>query len=340
MKILFIFTGGTIGSTEEQGVISARVGKAYSIIAAYEKKYGIDFEYDIKEPYTEVSENNTGHHIKTLCACVKESLSQTYDGIIITHGSDTLQYSAAALSYCLGLDTPLVCLVAANAPIEKDSSNALDNLRGAVLFIRTGTGRGVFAVYRNAASHRIRVHRGTRLIGPKAYSDDLSSAKKSIFGEFDRELNFIKSPDHREYPDAIEPFDPKVLSENNNSALMLFSYPAMRYPEIGEGVRYVIFNTYHSGTLNTGSDAAKRFFTEARERGIPVYATGISTGARYSSALLFEELGITPVYELSPVAAYVKLWLAYASGSDPLKILSSSLSGDIIPPSDEDSDVK
>ena len=329
MKILFIFTGGTIGSTKVDGVMSAERGKAYAIISAYEKKYGIDFDYELEEPYVEVSENNTGVHIKALCACVRRGLSEGYDGIIVTHGSDTLQYSAAAIGYCVGLDTPPVCLVAANAPIEDGGSNALDNLRGAVRFIESGSGRGVFAVYRNACSDRVRVHRGTRLIGAKAYSDDLSSVKKSIYGAFDGDFTFIKNQNYRELPDATLPFDPSVLDENNEGALVLFSYPGMSYPEINENVKYVIFNTYHSGTLNTSSDAAREFFLEAKKRGIPVYATGVSAELCYSSALSFDALGIIPLPEISPVAAYIKLWFIYAAGNDPASTVGSSLSGDI-----------
>lgn len=330
MKILFIFTGGTIGSTKHGHLISVDGSKAYAIIDAYEKKYGIDFEYDVAEPYVELSENNTGRHIKALCKSVKDALRKGYDGIIATHGSDTLQYSAAAVGYCIGLDTVPVCLVAANAPLEDEGANALDNLRGAVRFIEEKAGRGVFAVYRNASSSTVRVHRGTRLIGAKAYSDDLSSAKKSIYGEFGSDFDFLKNPDYVETPDGILPFDPECINENNDEALVLFSYPGMSYPHIGERVRYIIINTYHSGTLNTRSRSAVEFFSSAKERGIPVYATGISKGPHYASAELFDELGITPVYELSPVAAYVKLWFAYSSKIDPLRAISAPLSADLL----------
>jgi len=96
MKILFIFTGGTIGSTLKDGnVIATDEKKSYKIIEAYGKKYTIDFEYDVCEPYTELSENNTGEHIRMLSTCIRSKLDCGYDGIIITHGTDTLQYSAA-----------------------------------------------------------------------------------------------------------------------------------------------------------------------------------------------------------------------------------------------------
>ena len=98
MKILFVFTGGTIGSTlKKDNVISTDSKKAYKIIKAYSKKYAIDFDYDIAEPYTALSENNTGEHIRMLAPCIKGKRDAGYDGISVTHGTDTLQYSASAL---------------------------------------------------------------------------------------------------------------------------------------------------------------------------------------------------------------------------------------------------
>ena len=148
MKILFVFTGGTIGSTQIGEVISTDRGKPYAIISAYAKKYGISFDYDTVEPYTELSENNTGEHIRLLAECVR-ARAHAYDGVIVTHGTDTLQYTAAALGYALGLDAPPVCVVAANRPIEREDSNGLDNLHGAISFIKNGGGKGAFVVYRN-----------------------------------------------------------------------------------------------------------------------------------------------------------------------------------------------
>ena len=330
MKLLFIFTGGTIGSTLDGAYISPDRSKAYRLIEAYAEKYGIDFEYDLTEPYTSLSENNTGLQIKALCSSVKASLGQGYDGIIVTHGSDTLQYSAAAVGYCIGLDTEPVCLVASNAPIESETSNALDNLHGAVRFIEGRAGRGAFAVYRNSGSDRVLVHRATRLIGGIAYSDELMSAQGVIYGELDCDFKFRKNDSYADIPDALPPFDPSVLSENNSEALVLYSYPAMTYPKIGQGVKYIIFNTYHSGTLNTHSSSARAFFASARERNIPIYVTGVSEGPQYSSAEAFGGLGITPIPSLSPVAAYIKLWFSYSSGSDPQKILNSPLSSDLL----------
>ena len=74
MRILFVFTGGTIGSTQRGEVISTDDEKKYKLIEAYKAKHSLDFEYDLVEPYTELSENNTGWHIRMLIGCIRFSI--------------------------------------------------------------------------------------------------------------------------------------------------------------------------------------------------------------------------------------------------------------------------
>ena len=328
MKILFIFTGGTIGSTLEDGVMYADRSKPYKIIKAYEKKYAIDFEYEVCEPYTDLSENNTGEHLKELIRCVKEHISGDYDGIVVTHGTDTLAYSAAAIGYAIGLSSIPVCIVSAARPIEHERTNAIDNIRGAIRFINSKGGRGAFAVYRNESSNTVLVHRATRILGPVAYSDELRSIDFCPYGHFDGD-KFIKNQEYSEKEDETDTLSAEKIDEESNSILVLSSYVGMKYPTPDERVKYIIMNTYHSGTLNTSSEAALKFFTEAKKAGIKVYATGIYDGDFYESATVYSELGITPIKNIAPIAAYVKLWLMSESGRDVESEISQALGGDV-----------
>ena len=330
MKILFVFTGGTIGSTLGLGnVISPDPQKSYKIIDAYAERYEIDFDYDVIEPYIELSENNTGLHIKMLVSCIKENLDKGYDGIIVTHGSDTLQYSASAIGYCVGLESLPICIVAANSPVEDLNSNAIDNLQGAISFIKQKLGKGAFVVYRNSCSREVEVHRSTRLIASKAYSDEVMSLYGINYGYFDKEFAFEKNIDYCECADEAEVLSVLSLQEQSSDILVVNAYPGMIYPQLSEKIKYVVLNTYHSGTLNTKSQSARDFFCEAREKNVTVYATGISDGAQYSSAKAFNELCIVPMKNLSPISVYVKLWLLNSIEKDVTELMQKSICGDV-----------
>ena len=328
MKILFIFTGGTIGSTRHKNVISPDGNKSRKLIEEYALRFGIDFRYSVLEPYTELSENNTGEHIKKLALCVLDNLNKDYDGIIVTHGTDTLQYSAAALGYAVGSSSIPVCIVSANRPVEDKKSNALDNLRAAVKFIEKGYGKGVFVPYKNEKDDFTKLHRATRLVASRAFSDEVASIFGSEIGYFDKNFVFHRNDDYKEAADSIPTLDISKLSEASDKILVLPCYVGMSYPALDKNTKYVILSSYHSGTVNTKSQSALDFFSRAKELGIKVYLTGVNTAPKYESATLFETLGIIPLKNISPIASYVKLWLICCNNEAEEKLFES-LSGDI-----------
>lgn len=327
MKLLFIFTGGTIGSTLQNDYISTDNSKPYKLIETYNNKYGLTAAYDIIQPYTELSENNTGQTLKALCNSVIENLNKDYDGIIVTHGTDTLQYSAAALAYTIGNNSIPVCIVSSNYPIEHENANGIDNLHGAVKFIEQSAGNGVWVVYKNPGDN-VKVHRGTRLVASLPYSDCFYSLCNSYYGEFDQNSDFIKNPCFYEKQDQISPLSCLGLKETSSAILRLDSYTGMNFPRLSNEIKYILLGSYHSGTINTKSQEAVNFYNQAKELGIKVYLTGVSKGESYESTKLFKNLNIIPLPKSSPVAMYIKMWLCNDSAVDFDSVMSKSLAGD------------
>lgn len=326
MRILFIFTGGTIGCTSGEDCISPDRLKTSALIEAYEKKYGIIGEYDVATPYYALSENNTGRQLGMAAEAVLDGISKGYDGIVLTHGTDTLQYTAAALSYVLGNDCAPVCIVSANYPVDDERSNGIDNLHGAITIIRNSC-KGVFVPYRNA-DEPVKIHRASRLLMSRAFSDEVMSVGGKHYGIVDAD-GFRANPDYSEKSDELTPFGAVTLSERADSILRLFPFVGMSYPEIDNDVKCIITESYHSGTINTDSEDASRFFERASELGIPVFVAGAADGKTYESTLKFREWGCIPVPDIAPVALYIKLWLAHEKGMEFSKIVGMSLGGDI-----------
>lgn len=331
MRILFVFTGGTIGSVANDGIINTDGNRPRVLLEEYERAYGISFAYECVEPYTALSENNTGDTLRALCACVAAHKGKGYDGIVVTHGTDTLQYSAAALAYAFADISIPLCLVSANYPVGDARSNAIPNLHGALRFISEVGKAGVWVPYQNAGEP-ICIHRGTRLLESIAFTDRVESVFSTHYGTFFENKPFERNPVYRERADAQQALDAGALGENAPQILRVQPYTGMVYPEIGKEVRYILHAGFHSGTVNTVSSEATRFFAEARKRGIPVYLTGASRGDAYASTRAFAVLGITPLYAIAPVAAFVKLWMLSAKQeSVTAEMLQASLAGDVIP---------
>ena len=70
MNLLFIFTGGTIGSTVSGDYIATDEKKPYELLETYRTRYGLEYSYDIITPYTKLSEQNTEVTISKLVESV------------------------------------------------------------------------------------------------------------------------------------------------------------------------------------------------------------------------------------------------------------------------------
>ena len=235
MKILVVFTGGTIGSCYNNGVISPDSNTRYKLIEMYKQNGGYA-EFDAISPYTVLSENLNGEYFNLLYNSVKENINN-YDGIIVTHGTDTLQYTSAVLSYMFGLcNTPIV-LVSANYPLESEKSNGLENFSAAVDFIKSGNNKGVFVAYKNNGEHA-NIHRASRLQKHLAYSDKIESVNNIYYGEIING-NFIKNINYTEKQDEIK-FENMPVFKSTSPVLKITPYVGMAYPQLNKNIKAVL----------------------------------------------------------------------------------------------------
>lgn len=318
MKILIIFTGGTIGSLAADGVISPNGQSKRMLIDSFDNKYGVIF--DETGPYFALSENNTGENLTSLINCVIDNLDKDYDGIIVAHGTDTLQYSASALSFALGADTIPVVIVSANYNLADNRSNGVDNFAGAVDFIVSRKGRGVFVSYKNSDG-RIYIHRGSRLLAHNEYSDDLFSVKNQYFGIIDN-AEFVKNKNYKAVKDEIAPFGRVHLNSHCDIKTIC--------AKVGEAFDYeenkiYLVKSYHSGTLPTADENFIRF-----AKSNTVFLSGFDKNTVYESAVIYEKLGLNILPVSSFISGYIKLWLAHSKGLDLKEISQKSLGEDIV----------
>ena len=162
--VVIMSTGGTIASR-----VDYRTGAVRSAISASDL-YGVVPELsDIAKVDTEIvfslySENITQKHWKELAETVAKRIETGVDGVVIAHGTDTMAYTSAALSFALqNLPVPVV-IVGAQRSSDRPSSDAATNLIGAV----KAAGEGPFAevglvMHENISDIATVVHRGTKV---------------------------------------------------------------------------------------------------------------------------------------------------------------------------------
>lgn len=298
MKITVIFTGGTIACSDKNGALSPDGANSFTLLNMYRKTDG-GVEFEALSPYFILSENLGVEHWEKLYESIKGVRGS--DGIIVTHGTDTLPYTAAYLGLKLGLcDIPVV-LVSAAYPLSDSRSNGLDNFRGAVDFIRSGAGKGVFVSYKNSGKN-VMIHRAASVLPHQPYSDSVLSLRGNYFAELVGG-EVVLNPYFEE-----ESFGDFSECKPNGTVLWLRAHPGMIYPP-AEGAKAVLLEGYHSGTLPTAREDFKNFCESANNAGVPLYLTGSEEGFDYESKQAFDELGIKVLPPMSPAEAYAALLL-------------------------------
>ena len=106
----------------------------------------------------------TVEHWQNLARAVADRLNGGADGCIILHGTDTMGYTSAALSFMLeGLTKPVV-LVGAQRSSDRPSTDAHTNLVSAARFIVEGDAAGVYLLMHETSSDTAAsVHLGTKV---------------------------------------------------------------------------------------------------------------------------------------------------------------------------------
>jgi glutamyl-tRNA(Gln) amidotransferase subunit D len=134
-KISILHTGGTIASK-----VDYTTG---GVIASYKPEELIELFPELNELITVhsrlvgniMSENMRFGHYNILAKEVEKEVKKGAEGVIITHGTDTIHYTSAALSFALQKLPIPVILVGAQRSSDRPSSDAAMNLVSAAIFI-------------------------------------------------------------------------------------------------------------------------------------------------------------------------------------------------------------
>lgn len=134
-KILLLTTGGTIVSRCGEEGLTPAVGNVD--LLALMPEVSNFFQIETKEVFRMDSSNVQPEEWQKLARMIYEN-REMYDGMIVTHGTDTMAYTASALSFMLrNLDFPVV-LTGAQVPIEGMFTDARRNMQSAFAAVDSG----------------------------------------------------------------------------------------------------------------------------------------------------------------------------------------------------------
>ena len=143
-KILLITTGGTIASVQtEKGLVPGIDGnQLLEYIPALNEMCNID----VKSIFSIDSTNVFYKHWLEIAKVIKEDYEK-YDGFVICHGTDTMSYTASALSYLIQNSRKPIVLTGAQKPINLEISDAKTNLLDSFTYACEDNSRGVVLIF-------------------------------------------------------------------------------------------------------------------------------------------------------------------------------------------------
>ncbi len=331
-SITILGTGGTIASK-----IDYKTGAVAPAFSARELHLAIPELSRVANIKTRMlfnilSENMTPENWQTTAIAAAEELNKGADGVVIAHGTDTLGYTSAALSFMLKDLCKPVVLVGSQRSSDRPSSDSAMNLLCAAK-VAVSDAAGVFVVMHGTLSDDVcNVHLGTKV--RKMHSsrrDAFHSVNALPIGrvaegvEFSSEINRRKEGKVR----VEKRLDPKVI-------LLKI------YPGIGEEILNFCIDRYN-GVVFEGTglghipEGLLRPLDKAKKEGIPVVMTTQTLYGRvdmkvYSTGRRLLELGVIPGGDMLPETALVKLMhvLGQTKNSEEIrKMMETNIAGEL-----------
>jgi glutamyl-tRNA(Gln) amidotransferase subunit D len=335
-KVLILGTGGTIASR-----IDYRTGAVHPAVTAGDLHSLVPELSEIAQVEPEIlfsilSENITPTHWSKIAARVSKAVSAGFDGVVITHGTDTMGYTSAALSFALqGIPIPVVLVGAQRSP-DRPSSDATLNLIGGVSVAAHAPFSGVYVVmHLNESDDKLAVHGGTRV-------RKNHTSRRDAFVSVGVPLAAVWGKEGLEYvAEGLPPrsgkrrFTPQ--SKFDGRVALLKFYPSMPVPlltSIGRKVRGLIVEGTGLGHMNSSTIASLK--TIIKEGAIVCMTSQCLNGrvnlSVYETGRDLLGAGVIPLEDMLPETALVKAMWAFGnrrSLRDVKALMKSNVTGEM-----------
>ncbi|MHA1710755.1 MAG: Glu-tRNA(Gln) amidotransferase subunit GatD [Candidatus Freyarchaeota archaeon] len=272
-----------------------------------------------------------------IAEAVAKEVNEGADGVIVAHGTDTMHFTSAALSFMLkNLSVPVV-LVGSQRSSDRPSSDAAINLiSSATVAARSDIAEVVVCMHGSSSDEYNLIHRGTRV--RKMHTSRRDTFK--TIGDIplgmvaDGKIKMFRNDYRRRSNQRIVTVDTKI----DPKVVLLYTYPGMQ----ADLIEHIIDTGYHGIVLaGTGLGHCPKTILPSLERaikeGIAVAMTsqclygfvGMNVYERGRDLL---KIGVIPCGNMLPEVAYVKLIYVLGHTRDHeevKKLMTHSISGEI-----------
>ncbi|WP_027002255.1 asparaginase [Hugenholtzia roseola] len=319
-NILVIYTGGTIGMDYAADGKHLIPFDFQALLEKVPELMRFQFRLTLLVPFEPLDSSNMGiDHWLSLGWLIEEVYHQ-YDGFVVLHGTDTMAYSASALSFLLqNLDKPII-FTGAQIPISANRTDARENLISALEIASHKTGNSA-TVSEVCIFFDNLLLRGNR--ARKVQSLDFTAFESENYPHLAEAGIFINFNKNVFLERTTKPF--VFHSAMENSVLNWKIFPSMK-PHFFEkmldceGIKGVVLESFGSGNIPTESWLLK-LLQKLVDRKILIFNVSQCAGGKvlqghYETSQPLDDLGVVSGRDITPEAAITKMMHLLAMEKD------------------------
>lgn len=316
-KILLLHTGGTFGMVPMEPDQVLTPGNLQQELKRYIPEIMQIADLDIKILFNEDSANLAVNHWEILAKTIDKNMSM-YDGFVIIHGTDTMVYTAAALSFSLiNLKKPVI-LTGAQVPLSKQRSDARQNLIDA-LEVATHPLSEVLIVFGQ------KILRGNRARKTSITSyGAFFSPNFPVIGNIGIEVEIDKTHTLESKDDY------KYLEGFNTSLLSIHIYPGCDpnfYKQVLDNphINVILLIGFGAGNIPVKENNWLTFIKDAVIMGKNVFVNSSSGHGGinlelYENGKMIMDAGAIGCKDMTVEASIVKIMKSLAQSTEPVKV--------------------
>ena len=331
--ISLISTGGTIASTVDyrSGAVTAQFD-AEDVLRAVPDLAG-RANYRGQVVANILSENMTPDVWQDLAHTVAAEIRAGADGVVVMHGTDTMQFSASALSFMIDTPVPIV-FTGSQRSADRPSSDNVMNAVSAVEAAKSDAAEVMVCMHASTADDACALHRGTRVRkNHTSRRDAFETVGTEPLGTVDYDTETVAF--RREYAERGAT-DLDIRTELSGAVDLLKFTPGMdldRYAEMLHAADLDGLVIEGTGLGHVHTDLIP-LIDELTDSGVVVVMTSQCLEGRvcdrvYDTGRDLLDAGVVEAGDTLPGTAKVKLMWAVANLDDPADAMGRSLAGEL-----------
>ena len=334
-RILIVYTGGTIGMIEDPKAKTLKPFDFSHLMENVPKVKMLDYDIDNIQfnPPIDSSDMDVSHWQD-----IARSIAEKYDGFVVLHGTDTMAYTASALSFMLGNLAKPVIITGSQLPIGEVRTDGEENLITALQIAADRDADGNPTVREVAILFENFLWRGNR--STKRSADNFNAFKSNNYPELAKiGLGIHFNHNALSKTSLNKPLHPRYNLDTSVMSIDLFpglNKHVLRHQLSTPGIKGVVLRTYGAGNGPTKSwfiDAVR----DAISRGIIILnVTQCVNGAvhsnRYMGGDYLSTAGVVSGHDLTFEAAITKMMFLFGLGlghDEVVRRLTEPIAGEL-----------